>query len=201
MSALLGYVFSNFHPATPENREQVVHWLQAMADPNSADHLQAKAWLRAEMARNLVRKIVVSAGAGLRGINIGNFEDWRTRIGGLDFFGVVGTGTSMFMGLMDTSKTRQYAGSALPFTFTSSAASTGPVHRARHSTRCNWSTPKSASYDCRADRFGRACGRIALRRRRGRCGCCGPTMACSIFPARRRRLSTCCCQSMAKRRR
>ncbi|MCO5188300.1 MAG: hypothetical protein M9918_08940 [Anaerolineae bacterium] len=116
MSALLGYVFSNFHPATPENREQVVHWLQAMADPNSADHLQAKAWLRAEMARNLVRKIVVSAGAGLRGINIGNFEDWRTRIGGLDAFGVVGTGTSMFMGLMDTSKTRQYAGSALPFT-------------------------------------------------------------------------------------
>jgi hypothetical protein len=116
MSTLLGYVFSTFHPATPENREQVVYWLQAMADENSADHLQAETWLRAEMARNLVRKIVVSAGAGLRGINIGNFEDWRTRISGLDAFGVVGTGTSMFMGLMDTSKTQQYAGSALPYT-------------------------------------------------------------------------------------
>ncbi|MEW6094153.1 MAG: hypothetical protein AB1531_09335, partial [Chloroflexota bacterium] len=120
MSALVGYGGfvppTPFAPATVENRDEVVAALTAVADPSEADHAEAQAWLYAEMARSLVRKIVVSAGSGLRGINIGNLEDWRMGVAAVDRLAVPMIGTSMFMGMTDTTITNQKPGGELPYT-------------------------------------------------------------------------------------
>lgn len=116
MSGLLGYVFSTFHPATEAQRPALVDRLEALADPGSAEFRQSEAWLRAEMARNVVRKIVVAAASGVRAINIGNFEDWRSGVPAADKLLVPAIGTAQFMGLRDTTKTNQYAGAPLPYT-------------------------------------------------------------------------------------
>lgn len=104
-----------FDPVTAETRDAVVALLKAVADPNNADHDAAQAWLYAETARGLVKKIAVSAGAGLAGINIGNLEDWKTGVPAADALAVPSMGASMFMGLMDTTITSQRPGGSLPY--------------------------------------------------------------------------------------
>ncbi len=120
MSGLIG--FGGFVPPTPfapvtlETRDAVVKLLQAVADPSDPEHAADQAWLYAETAIGLTRKIVVSAGEGLRGINIGNLEDWKTGIPGIDKPVVPMLGASMFMGLTDTTITNERPGGTLPFT-------------------------------------------------------------------------------------
>ena len=120
MSGLVG--FGSFVPPTPfapvmlETRDAVVKLLQAVADPSEPDHATDQAWLYAEIAIGLTRKIVVSAGEGLRGINIGNLEDWKTGIPGIDKATLPMMGGSMFMGLTDTTITNEKPGGTLPFT-------------------------------------------------------------------------------------
>jgi hypothetical protein len=104
-----------FAPATAATRDAVVALLRSVADPGASDHAAAEAWLRAEVAMGLTRKLVVSAGEGLLGINVGNLEDWRTGVAALDAAAVPGLGASMFMGLTDTSKTNQRPGGALTY--------------------------------------------------------------------------------------
>ena len=116
MSILVGYIFSTFHPATLQQRADTVAWLQAVADPADADHAVAKAWLRGEMARGLVRKIVSAAGEGVIGINIGNLEDWASGVPAVDKALVPAIGTSAFMGMIERTKTDEYAGGPLPYT-------------------------------------------------------------------------------------
>ena len=116
MSMLVGYIFSTFHPTTLGQRLDTVTWLQAVAEPESADHAVAKSWLQAEMARSIVRKIVSAAGAGAVGINIGNFEDWNSGIPAIDKGLVPAIGASAFMGMIDRTKTGEYAGGPLPYT-------------------------------------------------------------------------------------
>ncbi len=120
MSGLVGFGGfvppTPFAPVTPETREAVVKLLQAVADPSEPDHATDQAWLYAETAIGLTRKIVVSAGEGLRGINIGNLEDWKTGIPGMDKATLPMLGGSMFMGLTDTTSTNQQPGGDLPFT-------------------------------------------------------------------------------------
>lgn len=116
MSMLVGYLFSTFHPATLTQRAEVVAWLQAVADPAAEEHVAATAWLHAEMARSLVRKVVTAAGAGTVGINIGNFEDWKSGVPTVDRGLVPAIGTSAFMGMMTVTQTAEYAGSPLPYT-------------------------------------------------------------------------------------
>jgi hypothetical protein len=119
MSALIGYGGfvppTPFAPATIETRDAVVATLKSAADPADAKHDSAQAWLYGEMAIGLVRKILVSAGSGIRGINIGNMEDWRTGIPTADKASVPMIGTSLFMGMTDTTITNQKPGGDLPF--------------------------------------------------------------------------------------
>lgn len=104
-----------FWPVTGETVDAAVAWVQAAADPADAGHESALARLQAETARGLVKKIVVSAAAGLRGINVGNLEDWKTGVAGVDRVAVPALGASMFMGLIDTTLTGQQPGGALPY--------------------------------------------------------------------------------------
>ncbi len=114
MSALVGYNGRPAWPATAENIDRVIETLKRIADPGAAGHAEAKSWLYARMADGLVRKIIVSAHAGLLGINVGNLEDWKTNVPGADALGVPLAGTSMFMGMMDTKPTGQQVGDSLP---------------------------------------------------------------------------------------
>jgi hypothetical protein len=120
MSALVGYGGFvppiPFLPATVENRDAVVAVLKSSADPADANHAAAIKWLYGEMARNIIRKIVVSAGEGLRGINLGNMEDWKTGLPAVDKVSVPLLGTSLFMGMTDTTVTNQKPGGSLPYT-------------------------------------------------------------------------------------
>ncbi len=119
MSALVG--FGGFVPPIPfapttlATRDQVVETLKAIADPADSNHDSAQAWLRAETARSLVKKIVVSAGEGILGINLGNLEDWKTGLPAVDKPLVPSLGAAMFMGLMDTTVTARMPGGKLPF--------------------------------------------------------------------------------------
>ena len=103
-------------PVTLTTRDQVVALLKAVADPADPDHAASKAWLEAEVAVGLVKKIVAAAGAGVAGINVGNLEDWKTGLPGADKLAVPSLGASMFMGLMDTTVTQEKPGGAFPFT-------------------------------------------------------------------------------------
>jgi len=121
MSGLVGYAdpfgivpSRTFAPATDEDREAAIDLLMSVADPDAEGHAEAVAWLRAEMARGLVRKIVVSAGERLSGINIGNMEDWTfPQLGKANAALVRSMGTSLFMGMLDTTVTGQVAGGPL----------------------------------------------------------------------------------------
>ncbi|MGD1995755.1 MAG: hypothetical protein PVH62_03170 [Anaerolineae bacterium] len=118
MSALIGYADPfglvpprPFAPATLETRDAALTLLQSVADPAAVDHDEATAWLQAEMARGLVKKIVVAAGEGVAGINIGNLEDWSVGNAAVVNTGLVRSlGASAFMGMMDTSLTNRHAG-------------------------------------------------------------------------------------------
>lgn len=104
-----------FWPVTEETVDAAVLWIQAAVDTTDAAHEAALARVQAETARGLVKKIVAAAGVGLRGINVGNMEDWKTSMGGVDRAVVPGLGASMVMGLMDTSLTGQRPGGELPY--------------------------------------------------------------------------------------
>lgn len=118
MSALTGYNnplassdYRPFYPATGENVDRVVRLLEAVADPDSPEHSSASEWLQAEMAKGLVKKLTVSAGEQLAGINIGNLEDWAMK--GLPQVNtglVRSAGTSVFMGMIDTTISNKQSG-------------------------------------------------------------------------------------------
>ena len=120
MSGLVGYGFGPvppraFAPASEEIKEEVLALLASVADPAAENHDEATGWLRGEMARGLVKKIVVAAGEVLAGINIGNLEDWDTGV--LPQLNVLLTrsaGTPVYMGMMDRRITNRHAGGPLP---------------------------------------------------------------------------------------
>jgi hypothetical protein len=114
MSLLLGFNQIPFAPATEADRPALAAALQAVADPQSPDHEIAWNWQQAEAARGLVQKAVVAAGEGLLGINLGNLEDWASHIAGVDKALVLGMGTTVFMGMADTSFTFERYGE-LPY--------------------------------------------------------------------------------------
>lgn len=119
MSCLIGFGGlvppRTFAPATLATRDAVVAALTSVADLADENHATSQAWLYAETSRNLVRKIVASAGEGLRGINIGNLEDWKTGIASIDRAAVPVIGAGLFFGLTDTTITNQQPGGSLPF--------------------------------------------------------------------------------------
>jgi hypothetical protein len=115
MSGLVGYGAVPAHPTTTETRDDVIALLRSVADPSDADHDAATAWLRGEMAIGLVRKIVVSAGEGIVGINIGNLEDWATGAVAADKALVPMMGSSMFMSMTDATITEARPGGDLPY--------------------------------------------------------------------------------------
>lgn len=114
MSALVGYGGRPAWPGTDENLDQVIETLKLVANPNVDGHDEAQAWLYGLMAEGLVKKIVVSAGEGLMGINIGNLEDWKTNLPVVDAASVPLVGASMFMGMMETRVTQQQSAEGLP---------------------------------------------------------------------------------------
>jgi hypothetical protein len=114
MSALVGYGGRPAWPGTADNQDRVVETLKVVANPKSNGYQEARDWLYGLMAEGLVKKIVVSAGEGLSGINIGNTEDWKTNLPAMDAASVPLVGTSMFMGMMDTRVTQQQSGEGLP---------------------------------------------------------------------------------------
>jgi len=114
MSALVGYGGRPAWPGTNENLDQVIDTLKLVANPKVDGHGEAKSWLYGLMAEGLVKKIAVSAGEGLMGINIGNLEDWKTNLPVVDAASVPLVGASMFMGMMETRVTQQQSGEGLP---------------------------------------------------------------------------------------
>jgi hypothetical protein len=119
MSGLVGYGGfvppTPFAPVTVETRDAVVALLKSVADPADPDHAASQSWLYAETAIGLTRKIIVSAGSGVQGINIGNLEDWKSGNAGFDQTMAPMLGASMFMGLTDTTVTNQKPGGDLPY--------------------------------------------------------------------------------------
>jgi hypothetical protein len=119
MSALIGYGGlvppTPFSPVTLSSRGDVVAFLTELADPGTPGYPADRDWIYAETATGLVKKIVVSASQGLRGINVGNLEDWKTGIASVDKLTVPMLGASMFMGLSNTSVTLRKPGGDLPF--------------------------------------------------------------------------------------
>ncbi len=120
MSGLVGYGGFvppiPFAPVTLDTRDAVVDLLKSVAAPTAVDHSTDQVWMYAETAIGLTRKIVVSAGSGLQGINIGNLEDWKTGNPGIDKTAVSALGGSMFMGITDTTTTNEKPGGMLPYT-------------------------------------------------------------------------------------
>jgi hypothetical protein len=99
-TSVLGY------PATEEDRCEVAAALQALRSPSDEGHEEALAWIRAESAAGTVRKIVIAAGEGLAGINMGNVEDWEPLMLALG-----GAGTSPWQGMLDRNLlTKQFLG-------------------------------------------------------------------------------------------
>ncbi|MCL4367637.1 MAG: hypothetical protein M1337_00410 [Actinobacteria bacterium] len=84
------------YPATESDRCAVASTLEALRDEKDPGHAQAVAWLRAEAAAGVVRKVVLSAGEHLAGINIGNVEDWEALA-----LAQGGAGTSPWQGMID----------------------------------------------------------------------------------------------------
>ncbi len=84
-------------PYTQKQKPAIEDTLKALANPRHPRHATALAWLRAEQARGLVKKVVLAMAEGLAGINIGNTADWG-------LFSVLPqiTGTAAFQGLIDT---------------------------------------------------------------------------------------------------
>jgi len=89
-SGFLGY------PATEADRCRVAALLEALADEDHPQHTAAIAWMRAESAAGVVRKVVIAAEEGLAGINIGNTEDWEPLM-----LTQGGAGTSPWQGMVD----------------------------------------------------------------------------------------------------
>lgn len=118
MSALTGYndplgiqAYRPFYPATQETVDRVVALLESVADPEAPDHEEAAGWLWGEMAAGLVKKLAVSAGEGLAGINIGNLEDWAMAgAPGINVGLVRSMGTSVFMGMVESTISNQQSG-------------------------------------------------------------------------------------------
>lgn len=84
-------------PYTDIQKPAIEATLKALAQPRDPRHAEAIAWLRAEQAKGLVKKVVLAMAEGLAGINIGNMKDEG-------LFAVVPaiTGTAAFQGLIDT---------------------------------------------------------------------------------------------------
>lgn len=94
------------YPATEADRCLVAETLEALAGEAHPEHPAAIDWIRAETAAGLVRKVVVAAGEGLAGINIGNVEDWEPLM-----LTQGGAGTSPWQGMVDRNVlTRQFQG-------------------------------------------------------------------------------------------
>jgi len=87
------FAATEFYPVTPGTRCEAANMIDAMRKVNSKDHKKAMEWIEKNIAINIPRKYVVAADAGLKGINIGNMNDW---------FLPIGAGISSNMGLMDT---------------------------------------------------------------------------------------------------
>jgi hypothetical protein len=115
MSVLLAYNARPFHPATGATRPTLTGVLGAAVDPGDPEHPAALAWVRAEVGRGLVRKSVLAAAAGARGINLGNLEDWTTGLVPADRLLTVGIGTAAISGHLDTSITGTRPGGPLPY--------------------------------------------------------------------------------------
>ena len=90
-----------FFPATWETLGETIAVLQSVGLPEAPDHEAATAWLRQEMARELVKRAVVAAGEGLAGVNIGNQIDWSFLPFTPDHLEVCLAGSSLFMGMTD----------------------------------------------------------------------------------------------------
>ncbi len=84
-------------PYTEQQKPAILATLRALANPQHAQHAEAKRWLRCEQSRGLVKKAVLAMAEGLAGINLGNLKDEG-------LFGVLPqiTGTVAFQGLIET---------------------------------------------------------------------------------------------------
>ncbi len=84
-------------PYTEAQKSAIQTTLTALAQSRHPKHAEAIAWLRAEQAKGLVKKVVLAMAEGLAGINIGNMKDEG-------LFGIVPTitGTAAFQGLVES---------------------------------------------------------------------------------------------------
>lgn len=99
-------------PVTSAQRPAVYDQLLRVADLSHPGNAEATAWLRALVALGLVQKVVVAAGEGAAGIQIGNTEDWAqdTQVEGLGGRkqSAYLIGAAAFMGLLDVTHPNGY---------------------------------------------------------------------------------------------
>jgi hypothetical protein len=84
------------YPAGEADRCRVAAALAALSNTAEPSHSTAIDWIRAESAAGIVRKVVIAAGEGLAGINMGNVEDWEPLM-----LTHGGAGTSPWQGMID----------------------------------------------------------------------------------------------------
>ncbi|NUN11982.1 hypothetical protein HUU53_05060, partial [Candidatus Micrarchaeota archaeon] len=82
-----------FYPVTSKTRCEAANLIDALRKQSKQDHKNAVAWVEAHTSIGLTRKFVVAAGSGIKGINVGNLEDW---------FIPAGAGLASNFGLIDT---------------------------------------------------------------------------------------------------
>lgn len=99
---VLGQGLPAWHPVSEAQYQAVYELLVAVAKLAEPAYTPALRWIRAEVAAGLVKKVVVAAGEGAAGIQIGNTEDWMTDDGpGFRHTTVNLIGAAAMMGLVD----------------------------------------------------------------------------------------------------
>lgn len=99
---ILGQGLPAWHPVTEAQYQAVYDLLVAVAKLAEPAYTPAMRWIRAEVAAGLVKKVIVAAGEGAAGIQIGNTEDWMTDEGpALRHTTMNVIGAAAMMGLVD----------------------------------------------------------------------------------------------------
>jgi hypothetical protein len=79
VSPTLGW--PSIYPVTDSTHDQVFALLVAVAHQQEPAYSEAVAWIRAQAATGMVKKVVTALGEGAAGIQIGNLEDWMLDTG------------------------------------------------------------------------------------------------------------------------
>jgi hypothetical protein len=104
-----GTGWPSVYPVDQSTRKDVLALLIAAAREDRPNSMEALAWVRAQAAIGMVRKVVTAYGEGYAGIQVGNLEDWMLDRGaGLRETQVNVIGAATMMGMIDVTHASGY---------------------------------------------------------------------------------------------